>query len=365
MKKLLLVAIVFNILFTGIYAQKSNENTNKNRIILVNPGVFYLKSLAYLTDNKIIDIKNLEYQAVFYTKNEISYDDAEEYVNENNISYIKLKKVEGNLTIDNLYTENSCTKSFTELFENSDGIIFLGGWDIPPVTYGQKTSLLAEIKTPNRHYFELSFLYHLLGRKDNKNKALLDKNPDYVVFGICLGMQTMNVATGGDMYQDIPSEIYGLKYVEDVLALDKNKMHSNYWRNIDTGKDLYYCNFHQIKLIDDQIFTTKFGLNVNDKPYVCSCHHQAVKNIGMGFKVVATSVDGKVVEAIHHEKYKNVLGVQFHPEFYTLYDPDSKKFKMKPTDKELIKENEMLKKLGSYPFHLKYWEYFSKLLIKK
>jgi len=364
MKRLLFIVIAFSILFTDVYAQSKNENTGKTKIILVNPEVFYLKSLAYLTSNKIIDIKNLEYQAVFYTKNEISYDDAEKYINENNISYIKLKKVDGDLTKNNLFKENSCTKSFNDLFENSDGIIFLGGWDIPAVAFNQKTSLLAGIKTPNRHYFELSFLYHLLGRENSKQKPLLKQKPDYVVFGICLGMQTMNVATGGDMYQDIPSDIYGLKYVEDVLALDKNKMHRNYWRNIDTDQDLNSHNFHKIKLVDNQFFKANFNLNKNSQPWVISSHHQAVNKIGKGFKVVATSLDGKVVEALHHEKYKNVFGVQFHPEFYTLHSEDSKKVKMNPNDKELMTEHEMLMKLGSYEFHVQYWKYFSRLFTK-
>ncbi|OQY02297.1 MAG: hypothetical protein B6I20_07075 [Bacteroidetes bacterium 4572_117] len=366
MKKLLLLSfIVFYASFSGIYAQNSYHKTDKTRVILVNPGVFYLKSLAYLTDKKIIDIKNLEYQAVFYTKNEISYDEAEKYVNENNIPYIKLKKIDGKLTKDNLYKKNSCTNSFNALFENSDGIIFLGGWDIPAVAYEQKTNLLAGIRTPNRHYFELSFLYHLLGRNgDKKIRPLLDKKPSYAVFGICLGMQTMNVATGGDMYQDIPSDIYGLKYVEDVLALDKNKMHRNYWRNINTDLDLDSHSFHRIKLTDNLFFKTHFNLSENDIPYVCSSHHQAINKIGKDIIVAATSLDGKVVEAIRHKYYENVFGVQFHPEFYTLHDPNSKKIKMTPDDQELLTEHQMLKKLGSYKFHLKYWEYFSKVLKK-
>ncbi len=366
MKKLLLLTvIILSVQINGIYAQKDNKANDKNRVILVNPGVFYLKSLAYLTDNKIIEINNLEYQAVFYTKNEISYDEAEKYINETGISYITLKKVDGNLTENDLYQENSCTKSFIELFENSDGIIFLGGWDLPAGTFEQKTSLLAAIRTPHRHYFELSFLYHLLGRENNKDfKPLLEKNPNYVVYGICLGMQSMNVATGGDMYQDIPSEIYGLEYVEDVLALDKNKIHRSYWRNIDTDSDLDNHSFHQIKFVDKQFFTNNYKLDKNYEPYVCSSHHQAVKSIGKGFDVAATSMDGKVVEAIYHNKYKNVLGVQFHPEFFYLHDPESQKFKMKSGDTELMTEHEMLKKLGSYPFHLKYWEYFSNLYNK-
>jgi len=364
MKKLLLVIIAFSVVYTGVFAQSNNKNTDKTKIILVNPGVFYLKSLTYLTDNNKIDIKNLQYQAIFYTKNEVSYDDAAEFVKENNISYIKLIKVEGDLNAANLFKDNSCTKSFNELFENSDGVIFLGGADIPAIAFEQKTSLLAGIRTPNRHYFELSFLYHLLGREKSKHKALLEKRPDYVVFGICLGMQTMNVATGGNMYQDIPSEIYGLKYVEDVLALDKNKMHRNYWRQLTADSEFNGHNFHKIKLVDDQFFTSKFKTNKNAQPWVVSSHHQAVNKIGKGFKVVATSLDGKVVEALHHEKYDNVFGVQFHPEFYTIHDPDSKKMKMTPDDKELMTEHEMLKKIGGYNFQLKYWEYFSSLFEK-
>ncbi|MEN8119509.1 MAG: gamma-glutamyl-gamma-aminobutyrate hydrolase family protein [Bacteroidota bacterium] len=363
-KLLLLTIIIISISFTGIYAQNTNKNADKTKIILVNPGVFYLKSLVYLTDNKIINIKNLEYEAVFYTKNEISYDDAAIYLHVNKIPYIKLKKIDGDLNKNNLYKENSCTKSFKELFENSDGIIFLGGADIPPVTYGQKTNLLTGIRTPNRHYFELSFLYHLLGRENNKHKPLLKQNPDYVVSGICLGMQTMNVATGGDMYQDIPSDIYGLKYVEDVLALDENNMHRSYWRNINMDNTLNNHSFHKIKLIDNKFFTSKFKLDKNDQPMVVSSHHQAVKNIGKGFKVVATSLDGKVVEALHHKKYKNVLGVQFHPEFYGLHNPVSKKVKMKPTDKGLLTEHELMQQAGGYQFQLAYWKYFSSLFVK-
>jgi len=367
MKKQLfiIVALAFSVAFTTANAQNEQQKTDKTRIVLVNPGVFYLKSLAYLTDNKIIDIKNLEYQAVFYTKAEISYDEAADYIKKNNIGYITLKKVEGDLNIHNLYKKNACSKSFKEIFKNSDGVIFLGGWDIPPVLYGQETSLLAGIKTPNRHYFELSFLYHLLGREGSKHKPLLDKKPDYVVFGICLGMQSMSVATGGDMYQDIPSDIYGLKYVEDVLAMDKNNIHRSYWRNIDTDKTLDGHSFHKIKLIDNQFFTNQFGLKGDEQPTVVSSHHQAVKNIGKGFEVAATSIDGKVIEAIYHNKYPNVLGVQFHPEFYTLHDPDSKKMKLSPNDKELMSEYEMMKKAGSYWFHEKYWKYFSGLFVRE
>jgi putative glutamine amidotransferase len=355
----LVISFVLGIQTTNIYAQDNNSNTEKNRIILVNPGVFYLKSLNYITNKSIIDIDNLEYQAVFYSKSEVSYDDAKKYIDENNISNIKLQKIEGELTANNLFQKNSCTASFKQLFENSEGIIFLGGWDIPAEIYNSKTNLHTQIRTPNRHYFELSFLYHLLG--NGKNTPLLETKPDYVVYGICLGMQSMSVATGGDMYQDIPSEVYGAKYAEDVLALDKNKQHRSYWKNIDRDETLDGHSFHQIKPTKNSFFQKHLNLKSSDTPYVCSSHHQAIKNIGYGWEVIATSMDGKIIEAIHHKKYKNVLGVQFHPEFYYLHDADSKKFKFESNDKELRTEYEMINELRGYQFNLDYWKYFSSL----
>ncbi len=365
MKKLLLCIILVQVIFQGIFAQNV-VNNNTTRIILINPGVFYLKSLVYLTDHNIIDIKNVQYLAVFYEKSEISYDDALNYIQENQISYIKTEKIAGDLKPENLYQTNSCTGSFKKLVKENDGVIFLGGWDIPPVVYGQKTGLLTGIHTPNRHYFELSFLYHLLGRTDKDlQKPLLEEKKDFVVFGICLGMQTMNVATGGDMYQDIPHDIYGLNYVEDVLALDADNVHRSYWRNISTDPDLDNHSLHRIKLTDKKFWVKSFGVQKTETPYVVSSHHQAVKNLGKGFYVIATSMDGKVVEAIKHKKYKNVLGVQFHPEFYTLHDPESKKMKIKPEDTNLKTEYEMMNELGGYDFQVKYWKYFSRLFVKK
>ena len=362
MKKLILVfTLLFCVQISSVNSQTINNKEEKNTIILVNPGVFYLKSLNYITNKSIINIDNLEYLAVFYSKSEVSYEAAETYIKENKISNIKLQEIEGNITVDNLFSENACTDSFTSLFENSKGIIFLGGWDIPAEIYNSKTNLHTQIRTPNRHYFELSFLYHLLGRGEKNDKPLLDKNPDYVVYGICLGMQSMSVATGGDMYQDIPSEVYGAKFADDVLALDKNKQHRSYWKNIDRDKTLDGHSFHQIKLVDNSVFTNDYGLDVNATPYVCSSHHQAIKNIGYGWDIIAYSIDGKIIEAIQHNKYKNVLGVQFHPEFYYLHNPESKKFKFKSGDKKLYTEYEMINKLGGYKFNLDYWKHFSSL----
>lgn len=66
--------------------------------------------------------------------------------------------------------------------------------------------------------------------------------------------------------------------------------------------------------------------------------------------VAGTSLDGKVVEMMVHSEYKNVIGTQFHPEFYTIYDPDSDKLKLNTEDPEPMTEHEMILKIIAFSF---------------
>jgi putative glutamine amidotransferase len=165
----------------------------------------------------------------------------------------------------------------------------------------------------------------------------------------------MNVATGGDMYQDIPSNIYGLKYVEEVTDQEKDNIHRNYFKNNYPEKEINSHSFHRIDITDKNIM--KFlGIPKDNFPLVVSSHHQAIKNPGAGMVVAAKSLDGKVVEMMVHSEYKNVIGTQFHPEFYTIYDPDSDKLKLNPEDPEPMTEHEMIIKNNSFQFHLDFWK---------
>jgi len=361
MKKIFLLFSIFLILGTvdsTPYVDGSKPEP-KTTIVLVNPGVFYLKSIVYMTKHNIINVENVEYLAVFYTKSEVKYSDAWDYVNDNNITCVKFREVYGNLNKDNIYKTNSCTNDFYDIFNNADGIIFLGGWDIPPVYYGQKTDLTAGVKTPNRHLFELSFYFHLLGGSQNKGfKNFLGEKPDFPILGICLGMQTMNVATGGDMNQDIPSDIYGLKYVEDAIALGQDQMHRNYNKHLYPEKEIDNHNFHHVKITDSKL-RKEFKMIDGFNPITASSHHQAVKNLGQNMIVSGTSMDGKVIETLTHAKYINVFGTQFHPEFETLHNPESIKRKFHPDDEEVLTEHEVLLKNKSYQFHLNVWAYFT------
>jgi putative glutamine amidotransferase len=174
-------------------------------------------------------------------------------------------------------------------------------------------------------------------------------------------MQTLNVATGGTMIQDIPSEVYNLEYVEDLLLLDQNQIHHNYWRDLYSDQGLSSYQFHQIRFLPGQFWTKELKMKSEDQPLVYSNHHQALGKIGKGFVVGATSLDGKIVESIHHNTYRNVLGVQFHPENYLLYKADEKDYKKSPVDSVYQSNYDILDKNRSLEFHYAFWNYFSAL----
>ena len=99
----------------------------------------------------------------------------------------------------------------------------------------------------------------------------------------------------------------------------------------------------------------------DDQPLVYSNHHQALEKIGKGFVVGATSLDGKIIESIHHNTYRNVLGVQFHPENYLLYKSDEKSYRRMTVDSVYQSNYEILESNQSLEFHYAFWKYFSAL----
>lgn len=328
----------------------------ENTLILVYPTEYNLKLFTCLIDNKIVEIDNLKITGVFH-KNEIyDYSKSESFLRNNNYPYIKLKEITEDIHPDQLYQKNNCTATYAELFKNSKGVFFFGGPDLPPAIYGEQMSLLTQMIDSYRHYFEASFLFHLLGSSQNPEFIpLLEENPDYTVYAICLGMQTMNIATGGTMIQDIPSEIYNLKYVEEVLNTDNNNQHRNYNNNLYVDSTLFSGNFHKINIINKSPLVGNY--TNNQKPLIYSNHHQAIEKLGKNLTVLATSIDGKIIEAIAHKKYPNVLGIQFHPEGIYLHNSEIK-YRKTSTD-ELISGKQILLNHKSYQFQLKLWKTFS------
>ncbi|MCP4725785.1 MAG: gamma-glutamyl-gamma-aminobutyrate hydrolase family protein [bacterium] len=365
MKKTTLTTLILIIIFICTLSFQAGIAGEKTRIVIVNPSLGYTKSFIFLVENGIINIPDMEFVGVVYENSKHEYDKIRKFLEENKYPYFSIEKVGGNLTPATLFERNSCSQDFYRLFSGSDGILFLGGPDMPSVTFGSKTSLHANITNPHRHFFELSFLFHLLGGSQDRNfKPYLEEKNDYVVNAFCLGLQTMNVAAGGTLYQDIPSEVYSKKYIEDILELKPDRRHKAYKNDLYAESDMMWCSFHRIKLKKDMFFVTEMGLDPDALPYVLSAHHQAVRKMGKDLKIAAVSMDGKIVEALEHTKYENVYSVQFHPEFSSLYDPEGEKFKFNPDDENMVSIYEIVKEKKTMQFHKKYWEYFGTLFRK-
>jgi putative glutamine amidotransferase len=169
--------------------------------------------------------------------------------------------------------------------------------------------------------YEISFLFHLLGGGQNPAfTPFLAGRRDFPLLAICLGAQSLNVACGGSLIQDIPTEVYGQRTVEEVLASAPDQIHSNvYLEKLFPNDPELMTPFHRIRLGEDSVFVRKMGFASGDRPLVATAHHQAIGKLGANLRITATSQDEKIVEAVEHALFANVLGIQFHPERHTLY----------------------------------------------
>lgn len=348
MKKFLLIHLLLCFSIISVAQQ--------NVLVLAHPTAYNLDLFTNLINQNIIEIDDLSILGVYHEKETYDYNKSRRFIQENNLINIELREIKEVISADKLYQGNACSTAFRDIFEKSKGIIFFGGPDLPPGIYNEQMSLLTRMTDPYRHYFEASFLFHLLGGSQNPEYIpLLDEKPNYTVYAICLGMQTMNIATGGTMVQDIPSEIYQINTVEEALKLEKNQQHRNYNNNLSIDSTLFSGSFHEIKIQDNTALTGEF--ESNSQPTVYSNHHQAIEELGQDLKVIATSADSKIIEAITHQKYPNVLGIQFHPEGKYLHDKEIK-YRINPTD-ELVSGKQILEDDSSYIFHLALWKMFS------
>ncbi len=296
----------------------------ERHVVIMHPTVNNLKTFLYLTCEGIFPLpKDIRVVGIYHENASYDYGLSAGFIKGENLENISLLGIVPVLQGSEIFAKNTWTELFTEIFEKSEGVIFFGGPDIPPSTYGQEFNLLSVVTDPYRHYLELSFLYHLLGGyQDETFVPLMEQNPKFPILGICLGMQSMNVATGGTMIQDIPTQIYGFTTVEDVLGADQQIRHRNYNTNYSLDANVTSDNYHQLIITGGHMQKINAGTGTN--PFVLSSHHQAALKIGKGLVVTATSLDGKVVEALEHEKYPHVLGVQFHPEVRDLFLVESK-----------------------------------------
>jgi putative glutamine amidotransferase len=237
----------------------------------------------------------------------------------------------------------------------------MGGPDIPPILYGQSAHLLTRVTDPYRHYLELSFLFHLLGGSQDMHwDPYLEENPEYLISGICLGMQSLHVATGGTMVQDIPTELYGTWKVEDILNMPDDQKHRTYFDldRPDGPKPTSY-HFHRIRIQKGSFLDGLVSGQESLEPLVLSSHHQAVEKKSGAWKTSAHSMDGKIVEAMEHKRFPRVVGVQFHPEKPGIFDPAIKHTNPGGEESSFF---EKVEETTSFDFHLAYWNWLGESL---
>ena len=365
LRKLLVIPVIAVLFFYScvdepkeIVVDVHELTDTSHRIILMHPTVNNINTFLYLTQNEIFPLpENYKVVGVYHSKGRYNYRQTVDLIIEEDLNSIKLVEIKPELDPDRLYEQNELTALFNVLFDRSNSVIFFGGPDIPPQTYESRTNLLTVITDVHRHYLELSYLFHLTGGyQDTLYTPFMKERPDYRVLGLCLGMQTMNVATGGTLIQDIPTELYNLTTVEDVLDLEQDYQHRNYHIHYAKDPELIRGNFHRIAIKPGSVFDTinEFSSNL---PYVWSSHHQSIDKPGKGIIPVAWSTDKKVVEAIVHSEYPNYIGVQFHPEVPAIFDPDEKlnQLPLKPAEKSYI---EMFPGEKGEDFHRNFWKHF-------
>lgn len=157
------------------------------------------------------------------------------------------------------------------------GLLLSGGGDLDPVSFGEEPLPGTGKVSPRRDVFELALA----------RAALIRQVP---VLGICRGMQVLNVAAGGTIYQDLGLGVSRpLKHFQEAPR--------------------WYGTHH----IEIRPGTKLAGIFNVSRLRVNSFHHQAVHRVASGFRVSAVAPDG-VIEAIEAEAHPFAVGVQFHPE---------------------------------------------------
>jgi putative glutamine amidotransferase len=166
------------------------------------------------------------------------------------------------------------------LYEQLDGVLLAGGGDIHPSLYGEEATGKVGMIDELRDTVELPLV----------RWADADHKP---VLGICRGQQMINVALGGTLHQDIPSD-FETDLVHDLSYKQEDWTYFAHDLRLDSNSQLA-----------NMLGVTTFPVN--------SLHHQSVKRLAPGLKAVGWAPDG-VIEAIEGTNGHFIVGVQCHPE---------------------------------------------------
>lgn len=169
-----------------------------------------------------------------------------------------------------------------------DGFLLTGGHDVNPARYGETPANASVVWNDVRDHMD-SFVLRCAVQED---KAVL---------GICRGIQLINAALGGTLFQDLP--------LEHPSRVDHH-MNAPYDRPA-----------HAVEILPD---TPLFALIGKTRMEVNSIHHQAVRRLAPGLKPMAVSEDG-LTEAVYMPGRRFIWGIQWHPEYWFAANADCMK----------------------------------------
>lgn len=171
-------------------------------------------------------------------------------------------------------------EEYKELSLSLDGILFTGGPDVHPFRFGEETISGCGEVSVLRDQAELA-LFHSMYEQQKP------------ILGICRGVQLINIALGGTIYQDMAAQFHE----EQPIA------HRQPFPCTETS--------HKVELVPD---TKLFELAGSPVIEVNSMHHQAVKQPAYGLTVNALARGG-LIEGLEMKNYPYLIGVQWHPEY--------------------------------------------------
>lgn len=166
-----------------------------------------------------------------------------------------------------------------QLLDKLDGIILSGGADLNPLFYNEDPIRDLSLVIPQRDECEINIA------KESLKKHL-------PIFAICRGLQVLNVAMGGTLYQDIDNQLKDNNII-------KHRQLAPRWHAS-----------HKVLVNED---TKLMNIMSKKELYVNSYHHQAIKNLAEGLRVNAYSNDN-IIEGVEGIGEDFILGVQWHPE---------------------------------------------------
>ncbi len=214
-------------------------------------------------------------------------------------TYMRALKAAGAIPV--VMPLDASEEDLKQLSQDLDGFLFTGGPDVHPFLFGEETQAHCGNVSPARDQMEISLLPMIMELRKP-------------VLGICRGIQVLNIALGGNIWQDIPSQVTR----EFPLA------HSQPFS--------YDMPCHTVALTEGSLLAR---ISESSSIKVNSMHHQAVRDLAPGLIASAYSPD-HLIEALEMTDYPFFIGVQWHPEY--LWEKNKEAFRLFQTFVNACKE---------------------------